>query len=226
MQKNFLIIENDIPLKDIIVENVIKYFDSKLKIDFQKLNYSDSLQNFRNIDLSIINFSYFKSYPIPTLLKKKNSKNNLILIFDNGFERYENKNFLDYYFVIKPFKLKKIFNIISDIFIPHETYEKLIYLSEELIFKPDTKVIFNKIKNDMVSLTEKESKLLNYLFQNKEKILNKHDILTNVWGINENVNTHTLETHIYSLKKKVDALDLNVNFKFSDQSGGYFFHKI
>ncbi len=225
MQKNFLIIEDNSLLKDIIVDNVTKYFKSKININFYKLDYSDDMRNYKNIDLSIINFSYIKLNHMSFRVLKKNLKNNSILIFDHGGERYQNKNYFDYKFVIKPFKLKNLFNIISDLFITHENVEKFIYLAPFLIFKPDTKVILNEKNNSFVSLTEKESKLLGYLYQNKAKVLKKHDILINVWGINETVNTHTLETHIYSLKKKIDKLNLDLNFKLSDQSGGYFFHK-
>ena len=225
MQKNFLIIENNSLLKDIIVENVTKYFNSKIKINFYKLDSLDELDNYQDIDLSIINFSYFKIKSFSSVFSKRNINNQLILIFDNGSERYKNKNYLDYNFVIKPFKLEKIFNLISDLFIPYENDEKSVYLSKDLVFKPDTKVIFNENNKDFVSLTEKESKLLSYLYLNKDKVLKKHDILINVWGINESINTHTLETHIYSLKKKIDKLNLDVKFRFSDQSGGYFFYK-
>ena len=225
MQKNFLIIEDNSLLKDIIVENVTKYFKSKIKINFHNLDYLDDIRNYENIDLSIINFSYIKLNHKSFSNVKKNANNNFILIFDDGGERYQNKNYFDYKFVIKPFKLQKLFNIISNIFITHEVREKYLYLAPFLIFKPDTKVILNKKNNRFVSLTEKEGKLLNYLYSNKAKVLKKHDILINVWGINESVNTHTLETHVYSLKKKLDKLNLDLNFKLSDQSGGYFFHK-
>ena len=62
--------------------------------------------------------------------------------------------------------------------------------------------------------------------ENKEDILKKDEILINVWGITERINTHTLETHIYSLKKKLDAFEYNHSFICSDNFGGYYFNKL
>ena len=70
MQKNFLIIENNSLLKDIIVENVTKYFNSKIKINFYKLDSLDELDNYQDIDLSIINFSYFKIKSFSSVFSK------------------------------------------------------------------------------------------------------------------------------------------------------------
>ena len=77
-----------------------------------------------------------------------------------------------------------------------------------------------------INLTEKESKLLNFILENKEKILKKDEILINVWGISERINTHTLETHIYSLKKKLSNFNHNHSFICSDNFGGYYFNEL
>ena len=78
----------------------------------------------------------------------------------------------------------------------------------------------------IINLTEKESGLLNFILENKEKVLKKDDILVNVWGISERINTHTLETHIYSLKKKLATFEYKHSFICSDNSGGYYFKEL
>ena len=57
-------------------------------------------------------------------------------------------------------------------------------------------------------------------------VIKKDEILINVWGITERINTHTLETHIYSLKKKLDAFGYHHSFICSDNLGGYYFNKL
>ena len=57
-------------------------------------------------------------------------------------------------------------------------------------------------------------------------VLKKDEILTNVWGISERINTHTLETHVYSLKKKLGALECKHTFICSDNLGGYYFKEL
>ena len=95
-----------------------------------------------------------------------------------------------------------------------------------MIFRPETKILLDKNNSIIINLTEKESRLLNFILENKEKVLKKDEILTKVWGINERLNTHTLETHIYSLKKKLGTFKYNHSFICSDNLGGYYFKEL
>jgi len=54
-----------------------------------------------------------------------------------------------------------------------------------------------------IRLTEKESALLAFLAQSKTPVAKK-EILANIWGYDEQIDTHTLETHIYQLRRKMD----------------------
>ena len=117
-------------------------------------------------------------------------------------------------------------DIITDLFIGYEANQKNIVVTDNLIFRPETKVLLNKNNDVIINLTEKESKLLNFILENKTNVLKKDEILINVWGITEKINTHTLETHIYSLKKKLDSFDYNHSFICSDNLGGYYFNEL
>jgi hypothetical protein len=69
------------------------------------------------------------------------------------------------------------------------------------------KKLFNK--DEFIILTEKEIQLLE-LFLIQKKPITKNEILSSVWNYSSNVDTHTVETHIYRLRKKI-------NEKFSDE---------
>ena len=146
-------------------------------------------------------------------------------MFDHGVDRSQLKKFSNYNFVVKPFKLKQLIDIIKDCFISYETLQKNITITHNLFFRPETKILLNKSNGVIINLTEKESRLLNFILENREKILKKDEILIKVWGISEKVNTHTLETHIYSLKKKLDTFKYNHSFICSDNLGGYYFNE-
>lgn len=64
--------------------------------------------------------------------------------------------------------------------------------------------VFTTEKNKKISLTEKEADLLIHLHENKGKIISREDLLKTVWNYAEDVETHTLETHIYRLRKKIE----------------------
>ena len=54
----------------------------------------------------------------------------------------------------------------------------------------------------IISLTEKEALLINYLYENKN-FIKREEILKSIWGYSDMIETHTLETHIYRLRKKI-----------------------
>ena len=91
---------------------------------------------------------------------------------------------------------KKIFNKNSSI----EIKEYLLNKNEKKLSK----------KNNEIILTEKEMQLLELFLDNKKPI-SKDKILSSVWNYSPDADTHTVETHIYRLRKKI-------NDKFSDDN--------
>ena len=174
----------------------------------------------------LVNFKFIKdNHNIFSNLENE-KKCKTIIVFDDGVDRSQLKKYSNYNFIVKPFRLKQLIDIIKDFFISYETQEKNIKISFNLIFRPETKILLDKKNNMTINLTEKESKLLNFILENKEKTLKKDEILINVWGISERINTHTLETHIYSLKKKLGNFKHNHSFICSDNFGGYYFNEL
>ena len=226
MQKKFIIIDNDRLLNDLIEEQLLTVFNENFNIKFFKSYDINSLNEFDKIDLIIVNFIFIKNiYNILTDLEKE-KKSKIIIMFDNGVDRSQLKKFSNYNFVVKPFKFKQLIDIIKDFFISYETHQKNITITHNLVFRPETKILLNKSSSIIINLTEKESRLLNFILENREKILKKDEILINVWEISERINTHTLETHVYSLKKKLDAFEYNHSFICSDNLGGYYFNEL
>ena len=224
MQKKFVIIDNDVLLNDLIEEQVSIVFKKDFNITFLKTYNINNLNVIDTIDLIIVNFKFIKdNYNILiNLANEKKSK--IIVIFDDHFNRSQLKKFNNFDFVVKPFRLKQLIDIMQDFFISYEAHQKHVKITRDLIFRPETKTLLEK--NKIINLTEKESRLLNFILENKENVLKKDDILINVWGITERINTHTLETHIYSLKKKLDTFNYKHSFICSDNLGGYYFNKL
>ena len=168
--------------------------------------------------------------------------NNISEEFINIFERYNLNNkvtkLLGYYdrnhsylnmtekqitLLEKPFKvshlLKELENLLST-----TTYQNSdIFLMNDLKFLPYEKVLINLNSNNKEHLTEKENKLLLHFYSNKNIEITKNDLLSSIWGISENVNTHTLETHIYRLKQKLHKLEPKSSFLLSNNNGLYRF---
>jgi DNA-binding response OmpR family regulator len=54
-------------------------------------------------------------------------------------------------------------------------------------------------------LTEKETSILKYLYRSGSMVVGRDTLLGEVWGYNAGVTTHTLETHVYRLRQKIEA---------------------
>ena len=225
MQKKFFIIDNDKLLNDLIQQQVLTIFEKHFNLKFFKGDNIDILNEFDEIDLVILNFTFIEdNYKFLTYLENE-KKSKIIIIFNDGVNRSQLKKFNNHSFIVKPFKLKQLIDIIKDFFISYETYQTNIKITHNLIFRPETKILLNRNHSVTINLTEKESRLLNFILENRENVLKKDQILINVWGISERINTHTLETHIYSLKKKLDTFEYNHSFICSDNLGGYYFNE-
>ena len=71
-----------------------------------------------------------------------------------------------------------------------------------------------------VRLTEKETAILKYLYRAGDKVVGRAVLLDEVWGYNAGVTTHTLETHIYRLRQKIEPEPGQARILVTDQ-GGY-----
>ncbi len=69
-----------------------------------------------------------------------------------------------------------------------------------------------------VTLTEKEVNLLE-LFLNSKNPISKNDILSLVWHYSADADTHTVETHIYRLRKKINKIFSDDKFILNDKDG-------
>ena len=74
-------------------------------------------------------------------------------------------------------------------------------------------------KSNVVKLTEKEQDILLYLYDQRQKPVSRQDLLDSVWGYAENVETHTLETHIYRLRQKIEADPTQPGFLMTNDEG-------
>ena len=76
------------------------------------------------------------------------------------------------------------------------------------------------LRNSKVRLTEKETSILRYLYRAGQRPVSRETLLQKVWGYNSGVTTHTLETHIYRLRQKIEKDAANPEILVTE-AGGY-----
>ena len=159
--------------------------------------------NENNIDY----FFRFKNKGIPIILVND---------LENPIKRTDNISSLDQ--INKPFKMLNFEKKILSVLAKHRFKESsLILLNGYIIDKNERKLKKNNLE---LKLTEKEVNFL-ILFTSQENPINRDFILKNLWKYSPDANTHTVETHIHRLRKKVLQKFQDNNFIKNDDRGYY-----
>jgi DNA-binding response OmpR family regulator len=122
-------------------------------------------------------------------------------------------------YVSKPFRFAVLLARIRVQLRSHEQSENAVFHLGPYEFRPAQKLLLDAAKKK-VRLTEKETNILKYLYRAGGKPVAREELLAEVWGYNAGVTTHTLETHIYRLRQKIEP-DASAARLLLTEAGGY-----
>ena len=122
--------------------------------------------------------------------------------------------------VYKPLVLNNFFNLLQAGINIYENSSDSYLNFNQYELRPSKKEILNLRNNEIIKLTEKEVAIIKYLYKAKDKIVSKNELLQEVWGYSPEVTTHTIETHIYRLRQKVEHEDAAAQIILTSD-GGY-----
>lgn len=122
-------------------------------------------------------------------------------------------------YVTKPFRLPLLLARIHAQLRQHEQSEDAVFQLGPYTFKPAMKLLLDP-KGRKLRLTEKETNILKYLYRSGPVVVGRDTLLHEVWGYNAGVTTHTLETHIYRLRQKIEPEPSNARLLVTE-AGGY-----
>ena len=122
-------------------------------------------------------------------------------------------------YVTKPFRFAVLLARIRAQLRQHEQSEDAVFSIGHYTFRPSAKMLVDE-RGQKIRLTEKETSILKFLYRAGEKVITRDVLLHEVWGYNSGVTTHTLETHIYRLRQKIERDPSNAELLVTDV-GGY-----
>jgi len=123
-------------------------------------------------------------------------------------------------YVTKPFSFTVLLARIRAHFRQYEQSEDAVFEIGPYHFRPSAKILEERGGDRKVRLTEKETAILKYLYRASGKPVAREELLTEVWGYNSGVTTHTLETHVYRLRQKIEPQP-NMARLLVTEPGGY-----
>jgi DNA-binding response OmpR family regulator len=122
-------------------------------------------------------------------------------------------------YVTKPYKFAVLLARIRAQLRSHEHSEGAVFRLGAYEFRPAAKLLVDEHQKK-IRLTEKETNILKYLYRAGEKPVSREELLAEVWGYNAGVTTHTLETHVYRLRQKIEPDPANAKLLLTE-AGGY-----
>ena len=123
-------------------------------------------------------------------------------------------------YVVKPFRLSVLLARLRAQLRQHEQSEDAVFMIGPYTFRPSAKLLVHGQSKKKVRLTEKETSILKYLYRSGAKVVGRDTLLGEVWGYNAGVTTHTLETHVYRLRQKIESDPSNAELLVTEP-GGY-----
>jgi DNA-binding response OmpR family regulator len=122
-------------------------------------------------------------------------------------------------YVAKPFRFAVLLARIRAQLRQHEASEDAVFSVGPYSFRPGSKMLTGA-NAKKVRLTEKETAILRFLYRAGQMPVSRETLLQEVWGYNSGVTTHTLETHIYRLRQKIEKDAANPEILVTE-AGGY-----
>ncbi|CAA9220815.1 MAG: Two-component transcriptional response regulator, LuxR family [uncultured Acetobacteraceae bacterium] len=123
-------------------------------------------------------------------------------------------------YIAKPFRLNELLARVRAQLRVFDNSEDAVFTIGPYMFRPSAKLLLEPARNRKIRLTEKESAILKFLYRASGRPVGRQVLLNEVWGYNSAVTTHTLETHIYRLRQKIEPDPANTRLLLTE-GGGY-----
>ncbi len=180
-------------------QNIIVYRFNSLYQIFKELE--------KDINFKIIEISNEKS-----LNKEINNLNNYLIITKKQILNFNHQFILSQL----PIKIFKIIEKLNIEFLKQQFVEQSHVVINDYTFDINAREMY--LKNNKLKLTEKEVNTIIYLSK-VNKPISINELQTKVWGYHSDIETHTVETHIYRLRKKISKIFSDDNFIISRNNG-------
>ncbi len=220
--RTILLVDDDNDLRETLVEQLSLYDEFTI---LQEANAAKGMQTARSQPVALlimdVGLPDMDGREAVKLLRKGGFKSPIIMLTGHdtdsdtilGLEAGAN----DY--VTKPFRFAVLLARIRAQLRQHEQSEDATFTVGPYTFKPGQKLLTLE-NGQKIRLTEKEAAIIRYLYRADQKVVTRDVLLEEVWGYNSGVTTHTLETHVYRLRQKIERDPSNAEILVTE-NGGY-----
>ena len=164
-----------------------------------QLNINDDLSKINLNQISILDEDSLKNF----INKKINLKNYIFIVGNKNqdIDEYLNENLINYEYFEPPVSFLKLLTRCDNLLTEIQNSQSEIIKLKNLSYSFNLNTIYTS--NSSLYLTDKENEIFQFLIKNAGITISRKQLLSKVWSYSENIDTHTLETHIYTLRKKI-----------------------
>ena len=221
-KRRVLLVDDDLELRKTLVDQLEQYKEFDI-VEAGTANDAMAKVRDSHFDLMILDVGLpdMDGREAVKLLRKEGFKSPILMLTGHdsdadqilGLESGAN----DY--ITKPFRFSVLLARLRTALRQHDQSEDVVFTIGQYSFQPASKVL-ESTDGQKVRLTDKETSILKYLYRQGPKTITRDILLKEVWGYNNRVTTHTLETHIYRLRQKIERDPSNARLLVTED-GGY-----
>jgi len=221
-KRRLLLVDDDADLRQTLVEQLRDQPEFEV---FEAGNGNDALKLLRevNIDLTILDVGLpdMDGREMVKRLREEGYRSPILMLTGHDTDADQIKGLEaganDY--LTKPFRFPVLLARVNTALRQHDQSEDVVFTIGQYSFQPSAKLL-EANDGTKVRLTDKETSILKFLYRQGPKTITRDILLKEVWGYNNRVTTHTLETHIYRLRQKIERDPSNARLLVTED-GGY-----
>ena len=222
IRRRIFLVDDDADLRKTLMDQLMHYREFEL---IEAANGNDAIRKVRDghVDLMLLDVGLpdMDGREAVKILRRDGFKSPIILLTGHDSDSDEilglESGANDY--VTKPFRFSVLLARIRAALRQHDQSEDVVFTIGPYSFQPAAKLL-ESADGGKVRLTDKETSILKYLYRQGPKTITRDVLLKEVWGYNNRVTTHTLETHIYRLRQKIERDPSNARLLVTEE-GGY-----
>jgi DNA-binding response OmpR family regulator len=221
-RRPILIVEDDQPLRDVLVDHLEGEFAVAVASSLEEADKALASED-AHFDALILDIGLPDGDGRDYCARLRRRGHNMPVIILTGSDgeadvvRGLESGASDY--IAKPFRSSELLARLRSQLRVFDRSEEAVFTAGPYTFRPSKKLLQDPAKQKRIRLTDKETAVLKFLYRSETPV-EREMLMHEVWGYNSAVKTHTLETHIYRLRQKIEPSPANPSILVTER-GGY-----